>query len=122
MYVVNVSRSVINPRKFCLLRDELWWKLRERFERNKISLAECPDQELISEVSSIKYDVKDNGKIKVESKLDMRMRNMPSPNKGDALMLTMMVDDNAYYRKDDEFDKETRGRVSYKKTLSWLEV
>jgi len=37
-------------------------------------------------------------------------------------MLTMMVDDNAYYRKDDEFDKETRGRVSYKKTLSWLEV
>lgn len=122
VYAVNVSRSANNPRKFRLLRDELWWKLRERFERNKISLAECPDQELISEVSSIKYDVKDNGKIKVESKLDMRMRNMPSPNKGDALMLTMMVDDNAYYRKDDEFDKETRGRVSYKKTLSWLEV
>ena len=101
VYPVNVSRAAQNPRKFHILRDELWWKLRERIQSSKLSFADCPDQQLISEISSIKYEVRDNGKIKIESKTDMRNRNMPSPNKGDALMLTMMADDKAFYPSDD---------------------
>lgn len=130
VYPVNVSRGSSDPRKFHNLRDEYWWKLRERFERNSISLSDCPDQELISEISSIKYEVKDNGKIKIESKQEMRARNMPSPNKGDALMLTMSIDDSVYYATEDEddqsedkFDKRKRSRLySNNKRLSWLEV
>ena len=126
VYPVNVSRAANNPRKFSLLRDELWWKLRERFEKSHISLADCPDQGLISEISSIKYMVKDNGKIKIESKQEMRDRNMPSPNKGDALMLTMMAEDKAFYPTDDpapeELDREHRKKVLSYKRLNWLEV
>ena len=126
VYPVNVSRAASNPRKFHLLRDELWWKLRERIQSSKLSFAECPDQGLISEISSIKYEVRDNGKIKIESKSDMRNRNMPSPNKGDALMMTMMADDKAFYPTDDlppeEIDKEHRKRVISYKRLNWLEV
>jgi hypothetical protein len=74
--------------------------------------------------------VKDNGKIKIESKQEMRARNMPSPNKGDALMLTMSIDDSVYYAtededdlNDDKFDKRKRSRLySNNKRLSWLEV
>jgi len=124
VYPINVARGSNNPRKYSLLRDDLWWKLREMFERGTISLSECPDRELISELSGIKYDVKDNGKIKVESKIDMRKRNMPSPNKGDALMLTMSCDDKAFYNreKDEDFDREYRGKLLNNNDLSWLEV
>jgi hypothetical protein len=127
VYPINVSRAAQNPRKFHILRDELWWKLRERIQTSKLSFADCPDQQLISEISSIKYEVRDNGKIKIESKIDMRSRNMPSPNKGDALMLTMMADDKAFYPSDDtpadeDIDKPRRSRVLSYKRLNWLEV
>lgn len=129
VYPVNVGRATSNPRKFHLLRDELWWKLRERFEKGLISLAECPDKELISEISSIQYDIKDNGKIKVESKMDMRNRNMPSPNKGDALMMTMMIDDKAYYpdkgsreEEEQEYRRRNRRAPRGRRRLTWLEV
>lgn len=129
VYAVNVSRSANNPRKFHLLRDELWWKLREKFERNEISLAECPDTGLVSEISSIKYEVRDNGKVKVESKQEMRKRNMPSPNKGDALMLTQMAEDKSFYEgppeekpEKDYIDRAVRNKIQCSTTLSWLEV
>ncbi len=127
VYPTNVSRAASNPRKFHLLRDELWWKLRERVQTSKLSFAECPDQQLISEISSIKYEVRDNGKIKIESKNDMRARNMPSPNKGDALMLTMMADDKSFATSDadsptEDIDKHHRSRVLSYKRLNWLEV
>ena len=129
VYPINVGRASTNPRKFHLLRDELWWKLRERFERNTLSLSDTPDQELIGEISGIKYEVRDNGKIKVESKQDMRCRNMPSPNKGDALMLTMSVDDAMFggdpEDNDDEekFARRSRNVLhSNNKRYSWLEV
>lgn len=128
VYAVNVSKASRKPGKYSLLRDELWWQLREKFERNQISLAECPDEELISELSSIKFEVRDNGKVKIESKQDMRKRNMPSPNKGDALMLTMMVADKAYVKpKEEPKEREPLDRVRSKRLqcssrLSWLEV
>ena len=56
----------------------------------------------------------------------MRDRNMPSPNKGDALMLTMMAEDKAFYPTDEqapeELDREHRKKVLSYKRLNWLEV
>lgn len=95
VYPVNVGTS---PRssKFTRLRDELWWEMRQRFQSSAISLQKLADpHQLVAEVSGIKYTVNDKGKIKVESKLEMRKRNMPSPNHGDALMLTMYASDKA---------------------------
>jgi hypothetical protein len=94
VYPLNVANAA-RKAKFVRLRDELWWDLRDRFEQNLISLHKCPDHQLIAELSAIKFAINDKGKIKVESKLEMRKRNMPSPNRADALMLTMMSNEKA---------------------------
>lgn len=125
VYAVNVG---IAPRtdKFVRLRDELWWELRQRFEHNRISLASTPDMQLIAELSGIKFAVNDHGKIKVESKLEMRKRNMPSPNKADALMLTMTAPDTALVvaRKEQERERESsrNQRRVHRINRSWMGV
>ena len=83
---VNVSEMPSDdPGKFHRLRDELWWKLRELFEKRAISIPNDP--ELIGELTVMKYDM-DMGKVKVESKKQLRSRGIASPNKADALCMT----------------------------------
>ncbi len=86
--------------KFLNLRAEMWWKLRERFERayefrekgrrhppeSMISLpADCP--ELVAELSLPLVERTEKGKIKLESKDHMRARGVKSPDYADALAL-----------------------------------
>ena len=51
---------------------------------------DLPDnQELISQLTTRKYQVKPNGKIKLERKEDMKRRGLPSPDFADALALCL---------------------------------
>ena len=84
---------------FYNLRALLWWDMRLRFKRTyeakngletytEDDLISIPnDTELIAELSQPKYLFAENGKIKIESKADMKKRGVKSPNKADALML-----------------------------------
>lgn len=74
-----------NKDTFLNLRAELWWKMRDRFKDGNISILN--DSELISELSQPLYFFNENGKIKIESKKDMRRRGIKSPNKADSLLL-----------------------------------
>jgi phage terminase large subunit len=88
---VNVAESTSFKDSFVRLRDELWWKTREWFEKRECRIAPdigCKD-ELISQLSGIKYEITSSGKTKVESKDMMKARGMASPNEGDALVLSM---------------------------------
>jgi phage terminase large subunit len=90
--------------KFLNLRAELWWKLRTRFERayefkehgtnhppeDMISIPDDP--ELIAQLSSPLAKATDTGKIKLESKDDMRRRGVKSPDRGDAVALAFHDD------------------------------
>lgn len=88
-----------NKDMFLNLRAYLWWDMRLRFKRTyevKNGLESYPadelisipnDAELIAELSQPKYQFAENGKIKIESKQDMKKRGIKSPNKADALML-----------------------------------
>lgn len=87
---VSVSETPSDIKKFNKLRDELWWKCREKFEKGIISIPN--DEELIGELSSIRYEMP-NGKIKVEGKKELKKRGLPSPNRADALCLTLIVED-----------------------------
>ena len=71
---------------FQRLRDELWWRVREWFESRQVKV--CDDDNLIAELCSIKYDVTSTGKIKVESKDDLKKRGLRSPDLADAFVLT----------------------------------
>lgn len=82
---VNVSNVASNDFRFHKLRDELAWRVREKFERREISIPN--DQILIGEATSIKF-AEPMGKIKVESKKELKMRGLKSPNRFDALCLT----------------------------------
>lgn len=94
LYPVDV-RTVSGDSACVLLRDEIFWRLREQFEKGTLTIPD--DEELIGELTTIQYDLKDStGKIKIESKKDMRKRGLASPNKADALALTYYFGDTTY--------------------------
>lgn len=84
---VMVSESPSQSTRFERLRDELWWKGREWFAARDCRLPERCD-ELIAELTAPKYQERSSGKIKVESKADLRGRGLRSPDLADAFLLT----------------------------------
>lgn len=93
---VCVSNSSRRKERFSRLRDELWWKVRTLFEKNLISIP--PDQELIDELTSISYNTADKGGIiKIQNKKDLKKKSgIDSPNKADALCLSLEANDAAF--------------------------
>ena len=51
------------------------------------------DPQLISELSAPLFFYRDNGKLKIESKEDMRKRGVSSPNMADAVVISF-ADEN----------------------------
>ncbi len=87
VHPVNVSENASNDERYWRLRDEIWFKTRERFLSGTIKIPNDP--ELVGELSGIRLDdPTSDGRIKVESKKKMKARGLPSPNKADALNLT----------------------------------
>jgi hypothetical protein len=84
LYDVNVAEVPSEQSRFHRLRDELWWNLREAFEKRQICIP--MDDELLGELTDIHWR-EENGKIRVESKKELRKRGVASPNKADALCL-----------------------------------
>lgn len=77
--------AATDSERFANKRAEWWWGLRERFESGDIDIED--DEELISQLSNIKYKINSRGQIQIESKDDMKKRGLPSPDRADALML-----------------------------------
>ena len=88
--VVGVNAGEAPPRgdahRLSRMRDWLWWKGREWFEKRDVSIAD--DQFLVGELTDVHYTLTSTGKIVVESKKDMLDRGVPSPDRADALLLT----------------------------------
>lgn len=92
-----------NGDMFMNIKAQAWWAVRDRFENTYRAVTEgipYPDDKLISICSNIKdleylkaelsrprvaYD--DNGRVKVESKKDMKKRGIPSPNLADSFIM-----------------------------------
>jgi len=72
--------------EFRILRDELWWRVREWLRIDSGAMLP-PDEELIEELTCPTYNT-DSGKIEVMRKKDMKEILGRSPNKADALCLT----------------------------------
>jgi hypothetical protein len=56
--------------------------LRERFEQGEIDI-DPDDDKLAAQLGSIKWGIDSRGRIKIESKDDMRKRGLPSPDRAD---------------------------------------
>jgi hypothetical protein len=83
---VNVSEAAaLNPKAF-KLRDDLWMSVRDWLNQRACKLP--PSDELRQELVSPRYTFQSNGKLKVESKGEMKKRGMRSPDFADSLCLT----------------------------------
>ncbi|ETD72959.1 terminase [Pelistega indica] len=92
-----------NGDMFSNIKAQAWWAVRDRFFKTYRAVRfgdTYPVDELISLDSSIpnldylkaelsrpRVDYDNNGRVKVESKKDMKKRGIPSPNRADALIM-----------------------------------
>jgi hypothetical protein len=102
---INVAESASASIKYMRLRDELWFLGREWLEARDCRLAE--DDELVGELVTAKYKIESSGKIKVESKDDMKKRGVASPNRADAWLLTFAGEPVAIRDDYDHYEHET---------------
>lgn len=91
---INLGSKPHNEKKFYNLRAELYWVFRERMRpdarpEDKIKLPQ--DEELVAELTAIKYSYTSDGRIKIESKDDMKKRGLRSPDKADAAILAAAI-------------------------------
>ena len=87
---INVSESPSMGTQYLNLRAELWFRLKAWLEARDCRLPR--DENLLSELSAPKYSFTSSGKIKIESKSDMKSRGMKSPDMADALCLSLSGD------------------------------
>lgn len=86
----DASAKANRADKFVNRRAEVYWSFARAMERGDIDLAgDGSDDDLASQLGSIKWGVRD-GRIKIESKEDMKKRGMPSPNHADACVMSWM--------------------------------
>ncbi len=83
---INAAARSSDPTRFANLRAELLDKLRELFHQHTIRIP--GDQELISQLASIRYSFTSSGQLLIESKETRARQGLPSPDKADALALS----------------------------------
>lgn len=107
---VNVCEQASQNIRFDRLRDELWFLGKEWFEKRNVSI---PNHDaFLQDLTAIRYKINSNGKLKVESKNELKKRGIPSPDIADAFCLTFA---GRYdQRKDDFQDYSQTKRTRYK--------
>jgi hypothetical protein len=90
-FVANEAPSTPTARRrFVNKRAEQYWNLRVMFEQGKIDLPpQGEDDKLVAQLTSIKYFIRSDGRIIVESKEEMAERGLPSPDRADAFMMAV---------------------------------
>jgi hypothetical protein len=86
---VNVAEEASVSEIYNRLRDELWFNARKWLEKKHCKLYR--DETLIAELSMPKYSFTSNGKMKVESKDELKKRFPRSPDIADAFCLTFAM-------------------------------
>ena len=64
----------------------MWYRAKEWFDGKDVTMDN--DEDLIEELCAIRYEYTSLGKLKAESKDDMKKRGLPSPDLADAFCLT----------------------------------
>lgn len=82
--------------KFYNARSEWWWRMREWLagysgtgEDGRLDL-DPEDEEMIAQLTSVRYKINSHGQIQVESKDEMKARHLNSPDRGDAAVYSLV--------------------------------
>jgi hypothetical protein len=92
---VNVAERPAARERYNRFRDELWFSVREFFQNESAAfdtenISSAMFERLQAELTCVHYKYQGNGKLKVDSKDDMRSANKASPDLADALCLTFV--------------------------------
>lgn len=82
------SKATTEPKqkKFYNRRAQIWWEAGEMFANEEVSIPD--DRDLRTQLVNCEYEVSSSGKIKLESKADIKKRmSGRSPDRGDAFVL-----------------------------------
>ena len=85
---INVGRPAQDSQHYANLRAEGYWRLRQLFTEGAISVP--VDNDLVGQLTALRYGFNSLGHVVIESKDEMRRRGVPSPDKADALMLAFL--------------------------------
>lgn len=114
---VNVAETISMefPDRYGRLRDELWGKMRDWLEIGRGRIWDNDDSDLIGELSAPKAKYTTLGKIKVESKdeLKVRLPGLGSPDIADAHIMTFALP-VSNYNKDLTDDLENEHNMDFK--------
>ena len=101
-YEINFGEKAENEEKFYNKRSEMYWDMAQWVKRGG-SLPRC--EELKKELISPLMGFDEKGKLRLESKEQIRKRLKMSPDHADALALTFAVPDSAVMEViEDDFD------------------
>jgi phage terminase large subunit len=89
-YAINVGESPALGTSYLNLRAELWYKAKTWLEGRDVRLPR--DETLKSELTTIRYNYTSSGRVKIESKADLKRRGVASPDSADAFVLTFASD------------------------------
>jgi hypothetical protein len=87
---INVSENPSMKSGYINLRAELWGSLKGFLEKRDCRIPN--DEGLFADLVTPKYSFTSNGRMKLESKEDMKRRGFSSPDRGDAVALTMATE------------------------------
>ena len=88
---INVSESpAIGGETYLNLRAELWYKAKAWLEGRDVRIPK--DSRLKDELTTVRYTYTSSGKVKIESKADLKKRGVMSPDAADAFVLTFASD------------------------------
>lgn len=85
-YAINVSESPAMGHHYLNLRAELWYKAKSWLEGRNVRLPR--DETLKTELTTLRYTYTSSGRVKIESKADLKRRGVASPDSADAFVLT----------------------------------
>lgn len=91
VHAVNFGSAALDPERFPLLRDQLWWDIgRELSDDRAIDLSDAEDaDDLVAQLIAPHYALDAHGRIKVEKKDETRKRIGRSPDDADAYLLAL---------------------------------
>ena len=91
VYAYNGGHRAFTQSTFTNRRTEMWWHLRERFEKERLWLPRGCDK-LVGELVTPEYSLQSSGRIRAQTKEDLLKEGKPSPDFADSLVLCFAMD------------------------------
>jgi len=93
----DCRRTADEPERFSNKRAEMYWSLREQFEKGIISIP--GDQDLLNQLAATKYEITQSGLIKIIEKKKIKQELGHSPDELDAMAMLYFYPDRMTSKK-----------------------